>query len=77
MASTHLLCTGKIVDGELEMALPGVGVIMTKHAYVEYLCSLVEDEVQDGELQRMIWESQELEDQIEGRMDEEWIRRGC
>lgn len=36
MASTHILCTGKIEHGG--------EVILTKHSYIEYLCSLTQDD---------------------------------
>lgn len=59
MASERILATGKIVGGE---------IILTKHAYIEYLCSVTEDEEPvDGTLQATIdyaAELQELEDDI-------------
>ena len=64
----YILATGKIVAGE---------VTMTKHAYVEYLCSLTDDdEPADGTLQGVIdygAELQELEDDI---LDREFWSRG-
>jgi hypothetical protein len=62
MASTHILCTGKIVDGtiELDIAMPPV-----------------EDAPADGLLQQFIEEAEmtaELEDWL---LDEEWLRSGC
>lgn len=59
MASTHILAVGKIEQGE---------VVLTKHAYIEYLCSMTQDdEPADGALQATIdyaAELQELEDDI-------------
>lgn len=70
MASTHILAIGKIEQGG--------EVIMTKHAYTEYLCSLTQDdEPVDGTLQAAIDYAAELEDYREAMEDEEWIRRGC
>jgi hypothetical protein len=90
MASTRILCTGKIEHG----------VILTKHAYVEYLCSLTQDDDDeawqeeedkrenpcsypdypldhtDGALQNMIDYAAELQELIEGRLDEEFWARG-
>lgn len=59
MASTHLLCTGKIVaGGEVDWDIAPLPDL-------------------EGELQRMIDEAAELQELIDGREDEEWIRRGC
>jgi len=69
MASTHILAIGKVIDGN---------IIMTKHAYVEYLCSITEDdEPLDGLLQAEIDFAAEVEDYEDYLADVEFWRTGC
>jgi len=61
MASTYIICTGRIVGGEIEMdiAMP----------------TLVEP--QDVELQRMIDEAEMSADYEDYLLDIDWLRGGC
>jgi hypothetical protein len=65
MASTHLLCTGTIVRGEIEMDI-SMPPWVDPHEAIEL--PPLQDAIDYGA------ELVELEDGIE---DEEWIRRGC
>jgi len=61
MATTHLLCTGKIVDGDVQWQIAP---------------PLADETPTDGELQRLIDEAEmtaELEDYL---LDVEWMRGG-
>lgn len=73
MASTHILATGKIVGGAIEMDVAVPPFMLTKHVYVDYLASSTND-VEfvgiDGALQAAIdygAELQELQDDMEDR----------
>jgi len=75
MATTRILATGKIVGGAIEMDVAVPPFMLTKHAYIEYLCGVADDEPvahtpADGTLQAAIdygAELQELQDDMEDR----------
>lgn len=51
---------------------------LTKHAHIEYLCSLTQDEEPaDGELHRLIDEAEQTAEHADWLEDVEWMRRGC
>jgi hypothetical protein len=62
VASTHILATGRILDGEI-------------HWNVAPLAA--DDGVQDGELQRLIDEAEMTADYESWLDDVEWMRSGC